>query len=136
MAALVHPLITPFEEPLEVQQGATFRYTKVWYTKDDGTGVVTPVNLTNCTARARFWDSKGAYSPAFDLTGTLVADGYGSITLGGSTGEVTLHITPKTKQLDPIRSGWYSAEITFPDNDIVRLMQGPFSVLPRGASDV
>ena len=127
MSAFVHPLVTTFNWPLLLSQGATYRTTWVWAGKDDS-GVVTPVDLTGCTTLAGLWDTKDSAFPPLLTLSELT----GGIVLGGSTGTISVTITDEqTLALPPLGKGWWTLEVGWPDGDTTRLAEGMVRVIPR-----
>ncbi len=130
MSLYVHPLVTPFDVTLVAYQGATFRFQYAWKLKDS-VGVLTPVNLTGCQARARFWAAAGDTAPLFP---NLTTENSG-IVLGGALGTIELHISDEqTAVLPETKRGRWTLEIAWGDGDVTRLMEGLFQVRLSKAS--
>ena len=128
MSAFVHPLVTTFNWPLLLVQGATYRTAWGWAVRDDA-GVATPVDLTGCTALAGVWEAKDTTR----LPLLTLSDVTGGIVLGGMAGTVNLLITDEqTLLLPPLGKGWWTLEIGWPDGDTTRLAEGVVRVTLRG----
>ncbi len=101
-----------------IEQGATFTLSIVW--KDDE-GV--PIDISDCEARMqirRTYDS----DPIISLT----TESDGGIVLGGVTGSVDVEVDAETTENVEIRRGLYDLEIVFPDDVVVRLIQGSVEI--------
>lgn len=111
--------MTPGNTPLLCPQGATFRRT---LTYKIGRKVV---DLTNFVARMQVRENYDSASTLVNLTSTQ------GITLGGTAGTITIYISATdTKN---IKAGIYvyDLEIQSLDGDVIRLLQGKFTVSPE-----
>jgi hypothetical protein len=105
---------------LTCQQGATFTRTMTW--SIDGV----PVDLSDYTAAMQV---KATYSSPTALV-TLTSDPVAGITLGGTTGVVTIVIDAEDTSDLPAGTYVYDLEMTGPDG-VTRLLEGQFVVTPE-----
>lgn len=100
----------------EIEQGTTLNKRMVW---KDSTGA--PVNLSGYTARMQLRPSVSSDTVLLNLTTEN-----GGITLGGATGEITLHFTAAQTAALP-KGGVYDLEVIIGGN-VTRLLQGAVSL--------
>ncbi|MEU4726530.1 hypothetical protein AB0G06_43625 [Nonomuraea dietziae] len=104
---------------LQIAQGTTVRRGLVW--KRNGV----PVDLTGCRARMEYRTSVGGpLVHRFDAAN-------GGLTIDESTNTINLYITPATSSAWTQLSGVYDLEVVFPNNDVVRLIEGSVTVSPE-----
>ena len=99
-----------------IEQGADYDKPLVWR---DSTG--NPVNLTGYTARMQLRPSVSSDTVLLDLTTEN-----GGITLGGATGEITLHFT-ESNTSPLVKGGVYDLEMII-GGKVKRLVQGSITV--------
>lgn len=105
-----------------VEQGATFRKTLTWKTGDPAV----PVNLFGYHARLQFRPTlQDTSTPLISITD--VANSQGQIVLGESAGTIELYI--KDTATDTLTAnGVYDLELIAPNTDVIRLVQGKYTV--------
>jgi len=112
------------QKNFEVDQNATFTF-EVQYTQDDE---VTPVNLSNSTAKMQVRDTKGGSKLAFTLTSPT-----GGITINGPTGTLTVKMTPtQTNKLFYPKSS-YDIMVVDSNGNKIKLLEG-FLTLSRSVT--
>lgn len=111
--------MNPGNTPLLCPQGATFRRTLTYKIGRKA------VNLTDFVARMQVREHYDSASTLVNLT-----DGDG-ITLGGTAGTITIYIS--ATDTSNIKAGIYvyDLEIQSLDGDVIRLLQGKFTVSPE-----
>jgi hypothetical protein len=108
----------------EVDQNTTFTF-QVQYTLEDE---VTPINLTGATAKMQVRDTKGGSKLAFTLTSPS-----GGITINGSTGTLTIKMTPtQTNKLFYPKSA-YDIMVVDSNGNKIKLLEG-FMTLSRSVT--
>jgi len=108
----------------EVDQNTTFTF-EVQYTLEDE---VTPINLTGATAKMQVRDTKGGSKLAFTLTSPS-----GGITINGSTGTLTIKMTPtQTNKLFYPKSA-YDIMVVDSNGNKIKLLEG-FMTLSRSVT--
>ncbi len=100
----------------EIEQGIDYDKPLVW---KDSTG--NPVNLTGYTARMQLRPSVSSETVLLDLTTEN-----GGITLGGATGEITLHFT-ESNTSPLVKGGVFDLEMII-GGKVKRLVQGSITV--------
>lgn len=110
---------TPYD--IEIEAGATFRLPIIW---KDGDGVA--VNLTGYTARMQI--RPVANSPT--VLASLTTEN-GGITLGGSTGEITLFMAPADTAAITRARGVYDLELQSGSGEVTRLLKGCVTISPE-----
>lgn len=100
----------------EIEQGTDYDKPTVW---KDSTG--NPVNLTGYTARMQLRPSVSSETILLELTTEN-----GGITLGGATGEITLHFT-ESNTSPLVKGGVYDLEMII-GGKVKRLVQGTITV--------
>lgn len=111
-----------FKLNIKLDQGATNRKLVTWKTGDPAL----PVDLTGCTATAQLRSTV----TSTEVLGTL-STALGTIILGGNTGTVELIFKPELTIGVSWRSAVYDMEITFPNTDITRLLEGAIALSPE-----
>ena len=101
-----------------IEQGATFDQEIVWRDSNNS-----PVNLTGYTARLQIRKSVTATTPILTLTAEN-----GKITLGGSTGKVTLYLAPSDTSPLTAFSGVYDLELQSASGFVTRLLEGQVEI--------
>lgn len=106
--------------PIRCPQGSTFRRTLVYKIARR------PVDLTEWDARMQVRETHSATSTLANLT-----VGNGGLTLGGSAGTITIYISHE--DTSNIRAGnyVYDLELVEPNGDVMRLVEGKFTVTPE-----
>jgi hypothetical protein len=108
----------------EVDQNTTFTF-QVQYTLEDE---VTPINLSGATAKMQVRDTKGGSKLAFTLTSPS-----GGITINGSTGTLTIKMTPtQTNKLFYPKSS-YDIMVVDSNGNKIKLLEG-FMTLSRSVT--
>lgn len=100
----------------EIEQGTTLDKPFIW---KDSTG--TPVDLSGYTARMQLRPSKSSDTVLVDLTTEN-----GGITLGGPTGEITLHFN-EAITMPLLKGGVYDVEVII-DGKVRRLIEGAITI--------
>lgn len=100
----------------EIEQGTDYDKPLIW---KDGTG--SPVNLTGYSARMQLRPSVSSATVLLELTTKN-----GGITLGGATGEITLHFT-ESNTSPLVKGGVYDLEMII-GGKVKRLVQGAISL--------
>lgn len=109
---------------LTIEKGATFTRVLTWSTRDETTGITTPVDLTGYTARSQFREEIDSSTAFISLTSTS------GIALGGATGTITLTISAATTAALIPESGVWDLELV--SGDIVtRLVEGKVRLIPE-----
>lgn len=108
-----------FNKPLVINQGATFIDVLTWSTGEPPL----PVDLTGCTARMQIRATQASTSVLSELTTENMG-----VVLGGNTGVITLKIPAIKTEKFAWLSGVYDLEIVFPDETVVRIVEGNVSV--------
>lgn len=107
----------------EVDQNATFTF-EVQYTLEDE---VTPIDLSNATAKMQVRDTKGGSKLAFTLTHTS------GITIDGPEGTLTVKMTPtQTNKLFYPKSS-YDIMVVDSNGNKIKLLEG-FLTLSRSVT--
>lgn len=109
---------------LTIEQGATFRKLLTWKT---GTPP-TPVDLTGYAARMQMRNSPTAPTAVVSITNT--PNSQGVITLGGLTGTIEIYIND-TATMSITSGGVYDLELIAPNTDVIRLVQGKYTISPN-----
>ena len=109
----------PTSKDFTIHQGTTFRQPLVWKTGSS----LTPVDLTGATARLQV-RSKVASE---DVLLSLSTEDTG-IVLGGSAGTIDLFLSDTDTSALTWEYGVYDLEIVRASGDVVRLLQGVFTV--------
>lgn len=106
---------------LSINQGATFRHKFTWQDAKKRA-----INLTGYTARLQARESVESPAAVLDLSTEN-----GGIVLGGTNGTVSLYIAPA--QTNPLtqRKLVYDLELYAPNGDVVRLVEGNFTISPK-----
>lgn len=124
---------------LQIKQGATFRRSLVWKTRDDA-GTATPVPLAGYVARMQIRSRKGAATALLTLTSDAESDDYSPhahlvLEPEGATGQVDIYIgATATDQLT--RSGVYDLEFhLLGDPDEVVALAGGAVVLDKQVTE-
>lgn len=107
---------------IKIYQGQAFKLHLVW--KD---GAEVPIDVTGYTARMQIRRSVRSSEVLFELSS---AAGEG-ITLGTVNGVIDLRISAEDSSAFTFRSGVYDLELTPPDGEVVRLIQGGVTVSPE-----
>jgi hypothetical protein len=108
----------------EVDQNTTFTF-QVQYTLEDE---VTPINLTGATAKMQVRNTQGGDKLAFTLTSPS-----GGITINGSTGTLTIKMTPtQTNKLFYPKSA-YDIMVVDSNGNKIKLLEG-FMTLSRSVT--
>jgi hypothetical protein len=115
--------MTAVTHNITIEQGATFRLSLKWETKD-GLGVVTPVNLTSYTARMQVRQNSTATTPVLSLVSPT------HITLGAD-GTIEVEATPTQTAAIDIRAGVYDLELEDSYGRVTRFVQGKVTVSPE-----
>lgn len=115
--------------PLYIEQGATKTFGFVWSNEDPllpgNPGDV--IDLTGCTAHMQIRKRQG--DPVLiDVSSTGENPG---ITLGGETGQVLVKLTAAQTTLLTARNALYDMEITMPNGDVHRAVEGSIEVSPN-----
>lgn len=103
---------------LQINQGATFRHRFTW---KDGKGRA--INLTGYTARLQARES--IESP--DAVISLNTEN-GGITLGGTSGVISLYMSDEATALITTKKLVYDLELEASNGDVVRLVNGSINV--------
>ena len=116
--------MTAVTKNLDIEQGATFVLSFVWYT-----GTITvpgaPVNLTGYTARMQIRVKQG--DPV--LWEGAVGDG---IVIDGPAGKVTITLTDTDTDAFTVSTAVYDLELIAPGGSpVVRLLQGSVKISPN-----
>ena len=100
------------------EQGATLRRVLTWRDANKD-----PIDLTGYSARMQVRKTLDTDSVLLSLS-----TANGSITLGGSTGTVTIEVSPL--KMSQLAAGifWYDIELVSPTGVVTRLLQGRFNV--------
>ena len=118
--------MTAAKRDLYIEQGATFQLSFIWY-DGDANDQGSPVDLTGCQGRMQI--RKSQQQPAI-----LDAVSFGptpQIVLYGTTGKISITLTPiDTNQLTQ-KSALYDFEVEFPSGAVFRLMEGKVTVSPN-----
>lgn len=104
---------------LIIDQGATLEKRLVYKA---GTPKV-PVDLTGCTARMQIRATPDATEVLLELTTEN-----GRIALGGTSGEITLLLTPEETAALTWTSGIYDLELVWASGRVKRLLRGGVAV--------
>lgn len=111
-----------FKLPLTILQGETWRHQLVWKA---GTPYV-PVDLTGCSARMQVRSAVDSATVLLELT-----TANGGIELGGSSGEITLHLSAADTAALSWARGVYDLEVVMSDSTVRRLLEGSIKVKPE-----
>lgn len=112
------------QKNFEVDQNATFTF-EVQYTQEDE---VTPIDLSNATAKMQVRDTKGGAKLAFTLTSPS-----GGITIDGPEGTLTVKMTPtQTNKLFYPKSS-YDIMVVDSNGNKIKLLEG-FLTLSRSVT--
>lgn len=103
----------PAKIKLNIEQGATFRYSLNWTAED------VPVDLTGCTARMQIRLDVG--SPV--VIAELLTQNAG-IVLNTTPGQVDLYISATNTAAFNFDTAVYDLEIMFSSGDVCRLIEG------------
>lgn len=103
----------PAKIKLNIEQGATFRYSLNW-TADD-----VPVDLTGCTARMQI--RLDVSSPA--VIAELTTQNTG-IVLNATPGQVDLYLSATDTAALNFDTAVYDLEVEFTNGDVCRLIEG------------
>lgn len=90
---------------LEVEQGATFRQQMQWFDPDG----ITPIDMTNCTARSEWRSSVDST----EILKTLTTEN-DKIVIDVVTGTITLHLDAEETAAITYTAAVYDLEIVFP----------------------
>lgn len=111
---------------LIIDKGADFNLLLTWSTKDIS-NVVTPVNLTNWTARSQMRESyDNGTTPVVSLT-----TANGGIVLGGSSGTIQLTIASTATSAVSIDKGVWDLEMVDNTGKVTRLLEGSVTFKPE-----
>lgn len=113
------------DNPLLIEQGATFRQTFTWQTGSPSV----PVDLTGYSAHMQVRDAPGTLPVLLDLS-----TANGGIVLGGTAGTVTLYASATTTAALAWSKGRFDLDLTAPNGDVIRLLQGGVVVSPEVTS--
>ena len=105
---------------ITIEQGATWRLSLTW---KDVAGA--PIDLTSYTARMQVRQAYGTADALLNLS-----SGAG-ITLGPSTGAITLTASAAQTAAIAARNGVYDLEMVAPDGTVTRLLQGSVTISPE-----
>jgi hypothetical protein len=114
---------TPGKYNIVMYQGASFDYTFTWKLNNS------TVNLTGYTARMQVRRNHRSEDVVLSFTDQ---DG---ITLGGSTGTVTVEADPETTAAVDAASYVYDLELESPGGEVYRILEGTFRVSPEVTRD-
>lgn len=114
---------------LEINKGATYVKSFIWETKDTGTGVTTPVDLTEFSARMQAREEFDAPTPFLNLN----SNPGGGIELAGLPGEIKITILPSVSSALLQEGGVYDLELFHTNNPeyVVRLLEGKIKLRPE-----
>ena len=111
------------KQPLEIEQGATFKFKINWFQDDE----ITPVDLTNYTARMQIRSEVTSTTVLLELTTEN-----GRITLNGASGVIDLYVSATDTAALAFTAGVYDLELVDGSNsDVYRLMYGLIEVSPE-----
>lgn len=102
---------------INAEQGATLRRVVTW--RDQTT---TPVPLTGYTAKLQVRKSLDAATTLLSLTHLA------GLSLGTTTGTITILVTAAVMSQIPAGSFYYDLELTSASGEVTRLLQGRFNV--------
>lgn len=119
-----------FKMKLEINQGATFRKKFVWKVAGDDGADPVAVDLTGYTAKMQVRATVEATAVLVELSTTN-----SRITLGGTTGEIELYLSPAVTDAFTWKSGVYDLELTSASGEIERLLAGAVTVVPGVTRD-
>lgn len=105
-----------------IEQGTTFSKTFIWKT---GAGNQV-VDITDFTARMQIREK--ITSPAAILSATTANS---KLAITGDEGKVTLTISATETGAFAFTTALYDLELTSPDNEVTRLVQGTITLSPR-----
>lgn len=120
---------------LPVEQGATFRRTIVWTTKNEADETV-PVNVTGWgPARMQVRRQQGS-AVLIELDSETGENAKGGLAIGGVEGSIVIHMTPAQTNLLTAKTAQYDLEINAPNGDRFRVSKGKVTVDPNITQDV
>lgn len=102
------------------EQGVTFRRTFTWTDENEQ-----PINLTGCSARMQVRPTHSSPTTWLNLSSPA------SITLTPLVGQLTVVITASQTASLPVKRGVYDLEVVLSNGEVVRLVQGSFTVSPE-----
>lgn len=106
---------------IKIEQGATLRKTLTWKTGQ----ALALVDLTGYTARMQLRASPASATVLLSLT--EAPSSVGQLILGGPAGTIEIYI--KHTATDTLTAGGvYDLEVVAPNTDVIRLVQGKFSL--------
>jgi hypothetical protein len=111
--------------PLPIEAGATFRKT---YKYVSSLSPVVPIDITGYTARMQFRAKIGDALPVLSLTD--VANASGQLIINGPQGSVEIYINDTTTSA-LYGGGVFDLELVSPTGEVIRLVQGSYSVSPN-----
>jgi hypothetical protein len=98
-----------------VEKGATYRHSLKWLQPDN----ITPVNLTNCSAKVQVRETVGSSVVLLELS-----TANGRITIDIPTGKISFYISDEDTTTLVGLGGVYDLEIYHPNGDVTRLTEG------------
>lgn len=104
-----------------IEQGATWERVLTWRDAADA-----PVDLTDYTARMTLRKANGKTE-----TLTMVSGSGGKITLGGSSGTITLTLSATDTAALPAVPHVYDLEMVDGDDTVTRLVEGTITIKPE-----
>lgn len=108
------------EDPLLIEQGATWDFAMVWKT-DTGE----PVDLTNCRAKMQF-------RQFYDTPVLLDLDSSrGTLTIEVETGGIRTQVSASTTMRIKELSGVFDLEVYHPNGRVDRVLQGKWKLSPE-----
>jgi hypothetical protein len=113
-------------EKLLIEQGATFRKTFGYASATKP--VVVPIDITGWTARMQMRKKITDTTPLLSLTHVSTVDG--QLLISGTAGTVQIYITD-TATSALTGGGVFDVELISTTTDVVRLIQGTYSVSPN-----
>ena len=108
-----------FNKALVINQGATFTDSLTWSAGEPAVAV----DLTGCTGRMQIRSTQASPNIISELTTEN-----GGITLGGVLGTIALKIPAVQTEKFAWATGVYDLELVFPDETVVRIVEGAVSV--------
>lgn len=106
-----------------IEQGATYSHTLQWLQPDG----ITPVDLTNCSAKMQVRSTVDSRTVIIELSTTN-----NRITINASLGKFQFTISDEdTTLLAAIKEAVYDLEVYFPNSTVTRLCEGKISISPE-----
>lgn len=102
------------------EQGATFRKTFTWLDENEQ-----PINLTGCSARMQVRPTHNSTTFWLNLVSPT------AITITPLTGQITVVVSATTTAALPVKRGVYDLEVVMSTGEVIRLVQGSFTVSPE-----